>query len=184
MKVKVAISNRHVHLTKETYIKLFENDNIKVKYFLNQIGEFASLSLVNLEYNGKIIENVRIVGPFRRYNQVELLKSDFEYLGIKEIARKSGDLDNTPGITIVNDNNKVTIDKGVIRAQRHIHINSKDQDKLNLHDDDEVMVISAKEKFNAFVKASDNGYYEMHIDKDEALEYGLNMNDEVEFIKI
>ena len=184
MKVKVAVSNRHVHLTKETYIKLFGNDDIKVKYYLNQIGEFSSLSTVTLEYNGKKIENVRVVGPFRNYNQIELLKSDLDYLDIKEVIRRSGDLDGTPGITILNENNKVTIDNGVIRAQRHIHVNTSDEDKLNLHEKDEVMVSTSKGKFNAFIKVSDNGFYEMHIDKDEALEYELNSNDEVEFIKL
>ena len=181
MKVKVNISNRHVHLAKETYEKLFGNTDIKVKRNLNQIGEFASFDTVNLKYNNKIIENVRIVGPFRSYNQVELLKSDLDYLGIEEVVRKSGDIEGTPGITIINKDNEVTIDKGVIREQRHIHVNTLDKDKLNLQDNDEVIV---NNMFNAFIKVSDNGYYEMHIDKDEALEYGLNIGDEVNFEKI
>ena len=82
MKVKVAISNRHVHLTKETYEKLFNKDSLTVKRYLNQIGQFAAQETVSLKYNDKEIENVRIVGPFRSYNQVELLKSDLNYLGI------------------------------------------------------------------------------------------------------
>ena len=180
MKVKVAVSNRHIHLTKETYEKLFGNSNITVKRYLHQIGQFASDQSATLEYNGKQIEHVRIVGPFRNYNQVELLKSDLEYLGIKEMVRKSGDIKGTPGITIVNENNKVTINEGVIRAERHIHVNTKDKDALGLNDNDEVIV---NNKFNAFIKVSDDGYFELHIDKDEALEYNLFTDDEVEFIK-
>lgn len=177
MKVKVAVSNRHVHLTKETYEKLFGNTNIEVKRYLNQIGEFASDSKVDLEYNGKEIKDVRVVGPFRSYNQVELLKTDLDYLGIEEYVRRSSDIEGTPGITIVKDNNKVTIDKGVIREERHIHVNTNDE-KLSSYDGKEVIV---NNMFNAYIKVSDNGYYEMHIDKDEALEYNLNTGDEVEF---
>ena len=36
MKVTVQISNRHVHLTKEAYEKLFGNTDIEVKRYLNQ----------------------------------------------------------------------------------------------------------------------------------------------------
>ena len=180
MKVKVAVSNRHVHLTKETFEKLFGNSNITVKRYLNQIGQFAADQTVTLENNNKKIEHVRIVGPFRNYNQVELLKSDLDYLQIDEYVRRSGDIKGTPGITIINDNNKVTINEGVIRAQRHIHVNTKDKDKLNLNDNEEVIINNL---FNAFIKVSDDGYYELHIDKDEALEYNLDTNDEVEFLK-
>ena len=174
MKVKVAISNRHVHLTKEVYKKLFNKEELSVKRYLNQIGEYA----VTLKYNDKIIENVRIVGPFRKYNQVELLKSDLDYLGIKEYIRRSGDIKGTPGITIINDNNEVTINEGVIRQERHIHVNTND--KKGLFDREEVIV---NNMFNAFIKVSDNGYFELHIDKDEAKEYNLQNDDEVEFIK-
>ena len=180
MRVKVAVSNRHVHLTKETYEKLFNNSNITVKRYLNQIGQFAADQVVTLEYNNKMIENVRIVGPFRNYNQVELLKSDLDYFGIDEFVRKSGDIKGTPGITLINGNNKVTINEGVIREERHIHVNTKDKNKLNLNDNDEVIVNNL---FNAFIKVSDDGYFEMHIDKDEAFEYNLNTGDEIEFIK-
>ena len=39
--INIRVSNRHVHLTKETYDKLFDEE-ITVKYYLNQVGEFAS----------------------------------------------------------------------------------------------------------------------------------------------
>ena len=180
MKVKVAVSNRHVHLTKDVFEKLFNKDDLTIKRYLNQIGQFASNETVDLEYNDKKIEHVRIVGPFRNYNQIELLKSDLDYLGIKEMVRKSGDIEGTPGITLVNGNNKVNIDKGVIREERHIHVNTKDSKSLNLFDGEEVIV---NNKFNAFIKVSDDGYYEMHIDKDESIKYNLNTCDEVEFFK-
>lgn len=184
MKVTVAISNRHVHLTEETFNKLFGNEKLEVKRMLNQIGEFASNLTVDLECNGKTIEHVRVVGPIRKYDQVELLGSDLEFFGITAPTRRSGMLDETPGITIVNGDKKVTLKGGVIRAERHVHVNSKDADNLNLHERDTLIVHGKTKDFTANVKVSDNGYYELHIDKDEAIEYGLETGDEIEFEKV
>lgn len=180
MKVKVAISNRHIHLTKETYEKLFGKKDIEVKRYLNQLGEFASNDKVTIENNGKIIENVRIVGPFRDYDQVELLQSDLDYLGIKALVKKSGNLDNTPGINIIFNNKKIFLEKGVIKAERHIHINTK-ENKYNFIDDEIVIVHGPKCDFTARIKISDNGFYELHIDKDESTLFNLNNGDEVSY---
>ena len=38
---KIAISNRHIHLTKEIYEKLFD-EPLSMKKPISQIGEFAS----------------------------------------------------------------------------------------------------------------------------------------------
>ena len=46
------------------------------------------------------IENVRVVGPSRSYNQVEVSASDARKLGIKPPVRKSGVLDGASLITI------------------------------------------------------------------------------------
>ena len=89
--------------------KLFENEKLEVMRMLNQIGEFASNLTVDLECNGKTIEHVRVVGPIRNYDQVELLGSDLEFFGITAPTRRSGMLDETPGITIVNGDKRVTL---------------------------------------------------------------------------
>lgn len=184
MKVTVAISNRHVHLTESTFSKLFGNQKLEVKRMLNQVGEFASNSTVDLECNGKKIEHVRVVGPIRDYDQVELLGSDLDYFGISAPTRRSGALEDTPGITIINGDNRVRLESGVIRAERHVHVNSKDVDKLNLHERDTLIMHGKNKDFYANVKVSDNGFYELHIDKDEAIEYGLETGDEIEFEKV
>lgn len=184
MKIKIGISNRHVHLTKETYEVLFPGKKIEKRNDLNQVGEFASTDTVDLIYNGKTIEHVRIVGPFRSYNQVELLGSDLELLDLDAPTRRSGNLDNTPGITICTPNAKVNLDKGVIRSERHVHVPTSKEDEFDLHERDVVRLFNDKVSFDAFVKVSDNGYLEVHIDKDEALEYGLSSGDEVNLEKV
>ena len=180
MKISVGVSNRHVHLTKEAYDYLFNGKPIEKRNDLNQIGEFASTDTVDLEYAGKTIEHVRVLGPFRSDNQVELLGSDIDFLKIAAPVRRSGKLEGTPGIIIKNGNKVLTIDHGVIRAERHVHVPTDRENELELHERDLLKISTNKCTFTAVVKVSDNGYFELHIDKDEALEYGLNNGDIVE----
>ena len=184
MKIKIGISNRHVHLTKDAYEVLFPGKVIEKRNDLNQIGEFASTDTVDLVYNGKTIEHVRLVGPFRKYNQVELLGSDLEFFGLDAPTRRSGDLGNTPGIIVKTEFASITLDSGVIRSERHVHVPTSKEDELNLHERDVVRLYNDEVSFDAFVKVSDNGYFEAHIDKDEALEYGLSNGDEVNLEKV
>lgn len=179
MKVPVGVSNRHVHLTEETFYRLFGTRELEKRNDLHQIGEYASKETVDLVYDGKKIEHVRIVGPFRSHNQVELLKKDLEFLDLNAPIRRSGDLKGTPSIWIVNGENKIETD-GVIRAERHVHVPANMEDVYDLHERDRVTIEYPNGTFDAFVKVSDNGYFEVHIDKDEAEEYGLTSGVEVE----
>jgi len=183
MQVTVGVSNRHVHLTEDTYKYLFDGKEIEKRNDLNQIGEFASTDTIDLEYNGKKLEHVRVLGPFRNKNQIELLERDIKYLEIDAPTRKSGYLDDTPSITLIKGS-KILKTDGVIRAQRHVHVPKSMEQKLNLYDDDEVYISTPKCKFNAYVKVSDNAYFEVHIDKDEAEYYGIENGQEVEMYHV
>lgn len=183
MEVQVGVSNRHVHLTKETYEYLFDGKEIEKRNDLNQVGEFASTDTVDLEYDGIVIEHVRVVGPFRAHNQVELLGSDLTKLGLSAPVRRSGDLDGTPKIVIKNGD-KVIESDGVIRSERHLHVPTSCEDELDLHERDEIIVDAPLKSFDALVKVSDNGYLELHIDKDEAREYGLSSGEYVQIRKM
>lgn len=182
MKISVGVSNRHVHLNKETYELLFGSKPLEKRNDLHQVGEFASTDTVDLEFDGKKIEHVRIVGPLRSKNQIELLKTDLEYLGLDAPTRRSGDLDSTPKITIHANGNSIETD-GVIRAERHVHVPTSREDELDLHERDIVKLKGPECEFYANVKVSDNGYFEVHIDKDEAIEYHLENGEEVELEK-
>ena len=86
MEVKVGISNRHVHLTKEDLEILYGKDYILTpRNYLDQPGQFAAEEIVTLKTNKNIKEHVRIVGPPRTYTQVELLEEDKDYFGIRKI---------------------------------------------------------------------------------------------------
>lgn len=179
MKVTVGVSNRHVHLTKETYDYLFRGKTIEKRNDLNQVGEFASTDTVDVEYGGTKIEHVRVLGPFRSHNQIELLGSDLELFGLEAPVRRSGELEGTPQVKLLANGREVLSD-GVIRAERHVHVPTSKEDELGLHERDKVKIIAPSCEFYANVKVSDNGYFEVHIDKDEAAEFNLANRDEVE----
>lgn len=181
--INVRVSNRHVHLTKEVYEKLFDTPITK-RNDLNQIGEFASNETVTIKNGDKIIPNVRVLGPFRTYNQVEISKKDARSLGLNPPVRRSGDLLDSLTITLETPKASVEI-KGLIIANRHIHINTKDADKYGVKDKQKVKVMIPGDKsgiVDAEVKISDNGYYEMHIDTDDANAFLIEDNDKVTMI--
>lgn len=104
---KIAVSNRHLHLTKEVYDQLFD-EPISMKRPLNQIGEFASFQTVTLKTEKAEIPNVRLIGPLRAYNQVEISRSDAYLLGLNPPVRQSGDLEDSETITVVGPKGEVT----------------------------------------------------------------------------
>lgn len=174
--IPVGVSNHHVHLTKEDINILFgENYVLTKKRDLSQKGEFATNETVTLENNGKLIEYVRIIGPYRPYTQVEILKTDAEYLGLCPPVRKSGDLNNSETITIIGPKGKVKKENSCIIAERHIHINSELARKLNLTNE---QVVTLKTKDNqimdkVFIKEGKNFNLELHIDKCDSKEFNL-----------
>lgn len=185
MKVPVGISNRHVHLTKEIKDTIFGSDyELVVKRPLNQTGEFASEAKVTLKTEKGVIEGVRVVGPLRNYTQVEILESDEEVLGLKSEPRNSGELDNTPGITIVGEKGEVYVPSCVIIANRHIHMTPNDALNFGVVND---QVVSVKKDNvvidNVHVKIKDNYVLECHLDRDDEMIYNIHTGEEVEVLK-
>ena len=134
----VNVSARHMHVTPENLEILFGPGAKLTKLKdLYQEGEFASEQLVTLVGpRQRIIPNVRILGPVRNYTQVELSYTDGVYLGIDLPLRISGNHEGTAGITILGPKGAVTIDKGVIRAERHAHMSTEDMAHYGVRDGD------------------------------------------------
>ena len=135
MKIKVGVSNRHIHLTEDAYRLLFEK-NLTKKNDLSQPGQFSSEEVLTIEANGKKIDNVRIVGPFRKYNQVEISRRDARFLDINPPVRKSGDLKDACDIIISNERGRYKLKDCCIIANRHIHISNSYAKELRLKDND------------------------------------------------
>ena len=183
MKVVLGVSNRHVHLTKEVFEKLFgENAHLEVRNNLGQPGQFASTSTVDIKVGDNVIEHVRIIGPLRHYNQIEISQTDANYLGVNPPRRQSGDLDGSLPITIIGPVGSVDVESGLILAERHIHMEPKMAHNIGLEDKELVHVYRDGEHlFDAAIKYSDPGSLELHIDTDEANQYNLKTKDILEF---
>lgn len=168
-KVSINISARHLHLTKENIDKLFEHP-LHIKRMLNQIGQYAAEEVVTIRNGDKKIENVRVIGPERNYNQVEISASDARLLGLKPPVRKSGNLDGADMITIETDKGSITGNFAII-AERHVHFSPADALKYKV-EDDEVLKLEIggikKGEVEVHAKVSDNGFYEVHLDTDDA----------------
>lgn len=178
--INARISNRHVHLTKEIYELLFDEEMTK-RNDLNQLGEYASNQTLTIKYKDKKIENVRILGGFREYNQIEISKRDARFLGVNPPVKRSGDLEDSLSVTLETKKASIEV-KGLIIANRHVHINNKDASKYGVVDKQLVKIEIPGAKsgvIDAEVKLSDNGYFELHIDTDDANAFMLEDNDKV-----
>ena len=176
--VSIGISARHVHLNEETYNKLFDKP-ISKKNDLNQIGQFAANETLTLKTSKGNIENVRLVGPLRNYNQVEISQSDARKLGINPPVRKSGDLLGSEKIILKTEKSEIEIE-GCIIADRHVHMNREKAEELGLVDNDIIKLKISGTKsgiVDVSTKITDAGFFEVHLDTDDANAFLVNNND-------
>lgn len=186
MKVLLGISNRHVHLTEDDYRILFGNEPLEKVKDLVQPGEYASNQKVSIKTEKSTINNVRLLGPLRKYSQVEISKTDSFALGLKPPVRNSGDLEGAEKITIVGPNGEVEKNCCII-ATRHLHVNPKEREELGLMGIDKIKVKIESEKSTVFedvyVKESPNYVLELHLDTDDGNASLAKTGQEVEIIK-
>ena len=171
MDVSIGISNHHIHLTKDDYYELFGTYEIENIRNLTQKGQFASSSKVSIKTDKSMLEGLRVVGPFRNYTQVEISKTDSYLLGINPPVRSSGDVAGSSVVTIIGPQGEIKKSCCII-ANRHIHINHEDREKFGLLNVDKVSVKVVSDKGavleNVYIKESENGVFEMHLDTDDA----------------
>jgi acetate kinase len=171
--IPIAVSARHVHLTQETVEALFGEGHELTSYKpLSQPGQFACEEMVTLVGPKAEIEGVRVLGPTRSQNQVEISRTDEFKLGIDAPVRGSGDIDNTPGITLRGSEDEVHLEKGLICALRHIHMTPPDAKAFGVNHGDFVEVaVRGGERDLTFgdvlIRVKDSYALEMHIDTDE-----------------
>ena len=170
--VPVGISVRHVHLTRSDVDWLFgRNYQLTPKKALSQPGQFACEECVDVVGPKGTLTKVRILGPERSSTQVELSQTDCRTIGVKAPVRSSGDLDGTPGIELRGPNGKIQVSKGVIIADRHIHMTPADAARFGFKNGDRVKVGIGGEKpgvmGNVLIRVSDKSALDMHVDTDD-----------------
>lgn len=180
MKIRVGVSNRHIHLCKSDADILFgENYEFEKRNDLSQTGEFACCEVVKVSTDKYEFPYVRVLGPLRDYTQVEVSLSDSKLLGIEPPIRDSGDLENSESVWLEGPNGKIFKKNCCIRANRHIHCNKSDN--IGHTNNDIVKVIANGIVMDdVHIKERDSYALELHIDKDDALEFGLNTGDYID----
>lgn len=183
------ISNRHIHVTREDLEVLFgPGAELKVRNHLMQPGQFASEQTVSLiAGRGRVIENVRILGPCRRYTQVEISRTDGFFLGIRPPVRNSGDLKGSAAGTLVGPKGTLVLKEGIIIADRHIHTTPEVAGRFGLRNNDFIRVrIGHTDKPTILdrvrIRVLDEFVMEMHLDNDDANAAALQNGDRVELL--
>lgn len=187
MRIKVGISNRHVHLCEDDYKLLFGDQEFTKKVDLNQPGEYASCLTVSIKGAKGQMDNVRVLGPLRSYTQVEVSKTDSYKLGVNPPVAASGNLEDAALITIIGPNSEIER-KSCIIANRHIHVDKDIIKEYGLENKKEASVYVSGIKGgvleNVQLKESEKAYLEMHLDTDDGNAFLLKQNDEVEIIDL
>ncbi|GAB4245765.1 MAG: hypothetical protein Kow00109_21810 [Acidobacteriota bacterium] len=186
--VPVGVSARHMHITQEHLEILFgPGHRLRPVRELNQPGEFAAEETVLVVGPKRRTLEVRILGPVRRFTQVEMAFSDGIYLGIDLPHRLSGDVAGSAPLVLVGPKGVLHLPEGGIRARRHIHINPEDARRLGVRNGEVVSVRTrgamAVTFHDVVIRQGENLRLEMHIDTDEANAAGLRCGDLVELIK-
>lgn len=171
--VNIGVSNRHIHLSQADLWTLFgEGYELKKMKDLSQPGQYAAEETLDVIGPKGKIERVRILGPVRKETQVELSVSDSVKLGVEPPIRDSGDIENTPGITLAGPNGKLELKKGVIIAKRHLHLDPVSAAEMGLKDRDVITAYLKTERpiklESIGVRVSDQYAVDLHIDMDEA----------------
>lgn len=171
-KVKIGLSNKHVHLSEDHIKVLFGCSHMltEVKPLL-QPGQYAAEEKVDIVGPKGTLKGVRVLGPARKDTQVELSQTDARAIGINAPVRESGKHEGTPGCTLIGPCGTVEIDHGVLLALRHIHLSLKGAEEAGVKDKDWVSVKVDGERgvtfHNVLIRASDSYENEFHLDTDE-----------------
>jgi len=185
--IPVAVSARHVHLSRSAVDALFgAGYELDQAFQLRQPGHWAARERVTLQGPKGSLERVAILGPLRPRAQIEVSRTDSFFLGIDVPVRDSGKLDGTPSITLVGPAGTFTTD-GLIIAARHIHANPEDASRFGLEDGEFVDVrVGDNDRGLTFartlVRVAKESFTEMHIDTDEANAAGIGVSAEGELV--
>ena len=172
--IPVAVSARHVHLTRPAVEALFgAGHRLVPRNPLSQPGQYACEETVQIVGPRATLEGVRVLGPERPACQVEISRTDEFFLGVDAPVRLSGQVAGSPGVTLVGPAGRLDLTEGLICARRHIHMHPDDAARFGVRqgDDVEVAIDGAGRDLvfrDVSVRVSPDFVLEMHLDTDEA----------------
>jgi putative phosphotransacetylase len=185
----VNVSARHCHLTQEAVEALFgKGYRLTVHKWLYQAGQFAAKETLTLiGPRSRVISNLRILGPCRNLNQVELSYTDGVALGFELPLRLSGNIKGTLGCMLMGPAGFFEMPEGVIRALRHVHMSPEDAAFYGVKAGDEMKLkiggacgITLEKML---VRVDKLFKLEVHIDTDEGNASNLQPDTPCELVK-
>lgn len=188
-KLVVSISARHLHLT-DAHVEALFGPGRKLTPMKNlyQDGFYAAEETVMVVGpRRRMLPSVRVLGPTRPQSQVELAFTDGISLGIDLPVRASGKVAGTPGCILVGPHGAVELKEGVIRAERHVHMNFahaefygvKNGDRMNLRIESSCSLVLE----DLLVRADATSKLEVHLDTDEGNAADLDHARKIELVK-
>ena len=178
--VPLEASGRHVHVTGAQAQILFGHD-LTPERPLSQPGQYVAKERLTVVGPKGEFANVAVLGPARKSAQVEISLTDARTLGLKPPVRQSGDTKESPGCVLVGAQGTVTLDEGVIAAQRHIHLPPQDAARFSVRDKQIVKLQTFTARPAVFedvlVRVSPDYAAAVHLDYDEANACGFRKGD-------
>ena len=178
--VPLEASGRHAHVTKEQAVILFGH-GLTEERPLSQPGQYLAKERLTLVGPKGEFQNVAVLGPERKEAQVELSLTDARSLGLKVPVKASGDVSGSPGARLVGPRGEVTLARGVIAAQRHIHMTPEDAARFHVRDKQTVSLKTFTDRPLVFeevlVRVSPEFATYAHLDYDEANACGFQKGD-------
>ena len=178
--VELEASGRHVHVTREQAQALFGH-GLTPKRPLSQPGQFLANERVTVIGPKGAFQNVAVLGPERSEAQVEVSLTDGRSLGLTPPVRPSGQITDSPGAILVGSVGQVELQRGVIAAQRHIHMTPEDAAQFGVTDKQIVRLQVFTDRPLLFedvlVRVSGDYATFVHLDYDEANACGFMPGD-------
>lgn len=178
--VELEASGRHVHVTDRQAEILFGH-GLTPERPLSQPGQFAAKERLTVAGPKGRLERVAVLGPPRKEAQVEISLTDGRTLGITPPVRLSGDVANTPGVTLIGPCGRVELSRGVMAARRHIHVHPEDAARMGLRDKQQVRLQTYTRRPVIFedvtVRVHPEYQTAVHLDYDEANACGFQKGD-------
>ena len=178
--VPLEASGRHVHVTDRQALALFGHE-LTPDRELSQPGQFLAKERVTVAGPKGEFRNVAVLGPARKEAQVEISLTDGKSLGIQPPVRLSGDVTDSPGCSLIGPEGRIQLERGVICAQRHIHLTPEEGQRFGVRDRQVVKLQTFTRRPAVFedvvVRISPQFSGAVHLDYDEANACGFQKGD-------
>jgi len=189
MKVILEVSGHHCHIARADLDALYgAGYQLTPVKPLSQTGQFAAQETVTIKAGNRELREVRILGPERKYTQVEISRTEAYHLKIDPPIRECTQPESAHGCALI----EIAGPKGSLRrcaviiAHRHFHTDPQSAKKYGVKAGQMVSVKTAGPRSitfnNILVRVDPSFEPRIHLDTDEANAAGIKTGDRGELI--